>query len=139
MGAKGGFSLIEALVALSIAAISLTAIFSLEQQLAAGQRRAEAAMARVSLRQNMLAAVHDLNPTSQPAGAVTLPPNLVFRWTSEPLTVEKLNTGFPIGDGLFRVRLYRVTVVAYDQSNTPLANLTVERVGWVRTSPAGLL
>ena len=38
--ARQGFSLIEALVALAIAAMVLTAIFELQQQMARGQRRA---------------------------------------------------------------------------------------------------
>ena len=137
---KGGFSLIEALVALSIAAISLTAILELQQQLARGQEHAEAAMRRVTLRQNMLVAVRDLNPMVHPDGDVTLPPNLTLRWTSEPLTPEKLNTGFPTGEGLFKVRLYRVTIAALDAGNSQLATLSVERLGWVslRTGPLGL-
>ena len=37
---RDGFSLIEALVALAIAAMTLTAIFELQQQMIRGQRRA---------------------------------------------------------------------------------------------------
>jgi general secretion pathway protein I len=135
---KRGFSLIEALVALSIAAISLTAILELQQQLARGQEHAEAAMRRVTLRQNMLVAVSNLNPMAQPEGDMQLPPNLTLHWTSEPISPEKLNSGFPSGEGLFRVRLYRVTITAAGADHSQLATLSVERLGWVslRTGPS---
>ncbi len=130
--AKAGFSLIEALVALSIAAISLVAIFEMQQQLANGQRRAEAALARIALRQNALAVVRDLNPQLHPSGEVAMPPNLSYRWTSEPITAAKTSAGFPFGDGVFTVRLYRVTVTAVDSSKGPVGEVTVQRMGWSR-------
>ncbi len=135
---KQGFSLIEALVALSIAAISLTAILELQQQLVRGQEHAEAAMRRVTLRQNMLVAVRDLNPMAQPAGDMSLPPNLTLHWTSEPISPEKVNSGFPSGEGVFRVRLYRVTIAAVGADHSQLATLSVERLGWIslRTGPS---
>ena len=52
---REGFSLIEALVALAIAAMTLTAIFELQQQMIRGQRRAADVMEQVAAQENALA------------------------------------------------------------------------------------
>jgi len=52
---RDGFSLVEALVALAVASMALLAVFALQQQLARGQQRHQAALELVRLQRNALA------------------------------------------------------------------------------------
>lgn len=130
--AREGFSLIEALVALAIAAMTLTAIFELQQQMMQGQRRAADAMEQVASQENALALTRGLNPMDRPAGVIELPDGDTIRWSSEPKTEMRTNAGFPVGDGLFQVQLFTVTVEIERRNGRSPAPLTFDRMGWRR-------
>lgn len=131
-----GFSLIEALVALAIAAMALAAVFTLQRQLAEGEQRHTRTLQLVTLQKNALALTRDLNPTAEPTGAVQLAGGQTVRWTSQPLTPPRTNTSLPAGEGAFEVRLYRVRVDIADSSGRRLGGLDIDRVGWRRLTPA---
>lgn len=135
MKAKRGFSLLEALAALAIAAVSLTAVMGLQYQLSEGQRRHEAAIARADLRKNALVLIKEVNPDEQPEGEIVLPPNLAVRWTSTAITEPKLSAGFPNGDGQFTVTLYRLAVEIVGPDGAVLQDFEVERLGWTLGTP----
>lgn len=138
---RAGFSLIEALVALAIAAVSLLAIFDLQQQMTKAQRRLEVALNQSRLERSAVAAIQDLNPTARPTGALMLGTDAKLSWTSAPLSAEKETAGFPSGNGSFRVRLYRVTLHISDQNGQPVGDYQIDRVGWrgeFQTGPSGL-
>lgn len=130
--ARQGFSLIEALVALAIAAMVLTAIFELQQQMARGQRRAADALEQVAAQENALALIRDVNPMEQPEGAIELPGGDVVRWTSTPKTEPRTNAGFPTGDGVFQVQLFTLTVQVERRNGRSPAPLVFDRMGWRR-------
>ncbi|QYF86433.1 prepilin-type N-terminal cleavage/methylation domain-containing protein [Brevundimonas sp. PAMC22021] len=130
--AREGFSLIEALIALAIAAMTLTAIFELQQQMIRGQRRAADAMEQVAAQENALALTRDLNPLEQPEGTLELPEGDTIRWSSEPQTELRTNAGFPTGDGLFQVQLFTVTVEIDRRNGRSPAPLVFDRMGWRR-------
>lgn len=130
--AREGFSLIEALVALTIAAMTLTAIFELQQQMIRGQRRAADAMEQVASQENALAITRELNPMEQPQGVIELPEGDIIRWSSEPKTEIRTNAGFPTGDGLFQVQLFTVTVEIERLNGRSPAPLVFDRLGWRR-------
>ncbi|WP_287104271.1 prepilin-type N-terminal cleavage/methylation domain-containing protein [Brevundimonas sp.] len=130
--ARQGFSLIEALVALAIAAMVLTAIFELQQQMARGQRRAADALEQVAAQENALALIRDVNPMEQPEGAIELPGGDVVRWTSTPKTEPRTNAGFPTGDGAFQVQLFTLTVQVERRNGRSPAPLVFDRMGWRR-------
>ncbi|NBB63525.1 prepilin-type N-terminal cleavage/methylation domain-containing protein [Pseudomonas sp. ODNR1LW] len=134
---RGGFSLIEALIALTIAAITLTAIFELQQQMARGQRRATDVMEQVAAQENALALIRDLNPMEQPEGSIELPEGDTIRWSATPKTQVQRNAGFPIGDGLFDVQLFTVTVEVNRRNGRSPAPLVVDRLGWRRVDALG--
>lgn len=136
-GARKGFSLIEALIALAIAAMTLTAIFELQQQMIRGQRRAADAMEQVAAQENALALTRDLNPLEQPEGTLELPEGDAIRWSSEPKTEARTNAGFPIGDGLFQVQLFTVTVEIDRRNGRSPAPLVFDRMGWRRMTGEG--
>ncbi len=136
-GARKGFSLIEALIALAIAAMTLTAIFELQQQMIRGQRRAADAMEQVAAQENALALTRELNPLEQPDGMIELPEGDTIRWSSEPQTELRTNAGFPTGDGLFQVQLFTVTVEIDRRNGRSPAPLVFDRMGWRRMTGEG--
>lgn len=134
---RGGFSLIEALIALTIAAITLTAIFELQQQMTRGQRRAADVMAQVAAQENALALIRNLNPMAQPEGLIELPQGDTVRWSAAPKTQVQRNAGFPTGDGLFDVQLFAVTVEVERRNGRSPAPLVIDRLGWRRVDAVG--
>ena len=129
---REGFSLIEAIVALTIAAIMLMAIFDLQQQMARGQERAQRAIAQSALQENALALTRAVNPMERPAGTIALPGGETVRWTSVPKGRAVTNAGFPVGQGAFEVQLYTMTVSIQPTAGPPPAPLTFDRMGWRR-------
>ena len=130
--ARAGFSLIEALVALAIASMTLMAIFELQIQMARSQQRAALAIEQVAVQENALALTRNLNPMAQPQGRVELPDGDVVVWSAEPKSERRINAGFPAGDGAFEVQLYSVTVGVERVQGRPPAPLIFDRVGWRR-------
>lgn len=130
VGARQGFSLIEALVALTIAAITLTAIFELQIQMARGQERATDALAQVAAQENAIALTRDLNPMAQPSGLIELPQGDTIRWTSVALGDPVRGAGFPSGDGRYRLQRFVVTVEVERPTGRSPRPLLFERVGW---------
>ena len=130
-GARG-FSLIEALVALIIAAISLAAVLELQRQLADGQRRYERALEIAQLQRDALALTANINPGAQPDGVVPLAAGRSLRWRAEPRGPEALNTGSATAGRRFEMRLYRVTADILDPSGAAMGQVAFDRVGWRR-------
>lgn len=131
---RAGFSLIEALVALAIASMTLMAIFELQIMMARGQARAERAVDQVVAQDNALSVVRDVNFSEEPQGRIDLPGGDQIQWTSEPLTQPKLNVGYGTREGLFEVTLHQVTVQIVRQGQPSPSPLQFERLGWRRLS-----
>jgi type II secretory pathway pseudopilin PulG len=127
-----GFSLLEALVALAIAALCLIPLMSLQRTYIDGQRRHEAALQRAETQKNALTILRQINPTDEPEGQAVLPPDLTVSWTAPEISDLKTSTGFPSGDGQYQVQLYRLdaSVTRGDQKVVP--DFSVERVGWTQ-------
>lgn len=129
---KAGFTLMEALVALAIAATTLAAVMGIQQELINAQRQNDRILKTSNMERDALALVKDINPASTPEGEIELPPNLMVRWTSEPVSDDKLTAGFPRGDGNYTATLYSVTVTVQDGAGKDMIPaFTVERVGWI--------
>jgi prepilin-type N-terminal cleavage/methylation domain-containing protein len=127
-----GFSLIEALVALIIAAISLAAVLELQRQLADGQRRYERALEIAQLQRDALALTANINPAAQPDGTVPLAAGRSLRWRAEPRGAAALNTGSATAGRRFQMQLYRVTADVLDPSGAAMGQVAFDRVGWRR-------
>ena len=132
---RDGFSLIEALVALAIASMTLMAIFELQIQMTRSQQRAALAIEQVAAQENALALMRNLNPMAQPQGRIELPGGDTIVWTTEPRSERRINAGFPAGDGAFEVQLYRVTVGVERAHGRSPAPLVFDRIGWRRLQP----
>lgn len=129
---RSGFSLIEALVALTIAAMVLGAVFELQVQMVRGQQRATAAIAQVMAQESAIALTRNVNPMEQPSGRIALPDGDTITWTSEPYGVPRVNAGFPEDDGSFEVQLFAVTVAVAAANGPSPQPLTFDRMGWRR-------
>ena len=126
-----GFTLLEALVALAIAAVCLVPLLTLQRQVIDSQRRHEATMRRAEIQRNALVLLREVNPTDQPEGQVSLPPDLTLTWTSTVISDAKLSTGQPTGgDGVFTVQLYRLDAQVLRGDRPIVPPFSVERVGW---------
>ena len=134
---RAGFSLIEALVALAIASMTLMAIFELQIQMARSQQRAAEAIEQVASQESALALTRQLNPMDQPHGRIELPEGDVIVWEAEPRSERRINAGFPTGDGSYEVQLYRVTVGVERRQGRSPAPLVFDRVGWRRLEMEG--
>ncbi len=130
--ARAGFSLIEALIALAIAAMMLTALFQLQIQMARGQARAISVLEQVAAQENALALTRDLNPMEEPVGEIALPDGDTIRWSATPQGPSQTNVGFPAGNGQFEVQLYTVTVEVETRDGDPVSPLVFNRMGWRR-------
>jgi prepilin-type N-terminal cleavage/methylation domain-containing protein len=141
-GVRAGFSLIEALVALVVAALCLLAVFDLQQTFTKGEERAEHALLVSGLQADAAALLTDLNPTLRPSGAAPMAAGRRLQWSSEPLGAPRQGQGFPAGAGRFEVRLYRVQGDILAPDGRLLARVAFDRVGWrsgmtaVSASPA---
>lgn len=133
---RQGFSLIEALVALTIAALTLTAIFELQIQMARGQERAVRAIEQTAVQENALALTRDLNPMARPEGAIQLPDGDRIAWRSQAKGRSVLNTGYPGGQGEYEVQLFTVTVTIERAGGPSPAPLVFDRMGWRRQGQA---
>jgi general secretion pathway protein I len=129
---RSGFSLIEALVALTIAALVLGAIFELQIQMARGQQRAIDVIEQVVAQENALALTQDINPMAMPEGQIVLPGGDTVRWSSTPKGEPVINAGFPFGDGQFSVQLFTVTVEIERLGGRSPAPMVIGRLGWQR-------
>lgn len=137
-GPRSGFSLVEALVALTIAALVLGAIFELQIQMARGQQRAVDVIEQVVAQENAIALTRSINPMATPEGEIELPEGDTIRWRSEPKGEAVTNSGFPVGDGAFSVQLYTLTVEVERLEGRSPAPLAFDRLGWRRLSESDL-
>jgi prepilin-type N-terminal cleavage/methylation domain-containing protein len=134
---KRGFSLIEALVALIIAAMALAGVLELQRQLADGQARYQRALQLAGLERNAIALTADLNLTDQPHGEADLAGGRSLRWQAEPIGAPELNMGSRQSGRAYELRLYRLTVGIFDAAGQPLGQFAYDRVGWRKlTTPA---
>jgi len=127
---RSGFSLIEALVALTIAALTLGAVFQLQIQMARGQQRAAEAIAQVAAQENAIALTRDLNPMAEPVGEIALAGGDTIRWDAVPRDEPIRNAGFPFGNGNYDVQLFTVTVTVERAIGRDPLPLVFDRMGW---------
>ncbi len=135
---RSGFSLVEALVAITIAALVLLAVFELQHQLADGQRRYEQALALAGVQRNAIVLMEGVNPMAEPEGQRALSSGRVMTWRAVPLTPVRPGVGYPSGRGQFDVRLYHLEVTILGADGRRLSSLGFDRLGWRDTRTPGI-
>ncbi len=123
-------------MALAIAAMTMTAIFQLQVQMAQGQRRAQAVLQQVTMQENALALIRDVNFMERPSGQFTVPGADVIRWSAAPRGTARRNISGGAA-GRYEVQLYEVTVQIENAGGRNPPDMVIERVGWRRLDTAG--
>ena len=127
---NAGFSLVEALIALVVAALVLMAIFELQRQLSHDQARYEQAMAATDRRRNVLVLLRGVNPAERPFGALPLSGGRRVRWAAAPLTPARPNRDYPTGRGSYEMQLWRLDVRIETAQGRVIDAFQLDRLGW---------
>lgn len=129
-----GFSLLEAIVALTVFSICAMALYGWLAVNVNALMRVEARAVGVRDGRTALAMLEAVNPMAEPSGERTLPGGLVVRWTSREVVERKPGVG-PSGNPLvFDLALYDVEVRVL-RAGREANRFVVRRAGWetVRT------
>lgn len=123
-----GFSLLEAIVAMTIVATVGLALFAAMSQSTQMVGRAENARRVDSAVRNAVAWMQSVNPMETPSGEQQLG-DVTLRWSSELVEpVRDSMTGY-LQPGLYAVGLYRVRL-ELEQDGRPLADVEIRRAGY---------
>jgi len=120
-------------VVVAIVGVTLIPILQFQTQIARTTTRYAQVEARSSLQRNALVALRELNPMERPTGRLTLAEGKIVSWNASSISKESQSTAHPIGDGEFRVALYRVEAEVSDAASGVRVAFTIERVGWRRS------
>jgi len=131
---QAGFSLLEAIVALTIFSICAMALYAWMSVNQTALIRIQAHDASVRDGRAALAALELVNPMEEPEGNRTLPGGLEVRWSSSEIVPRAPGTGAGGGQLVFDVALYELDVAAL-RKGREVAHFKVRRAGWetVRT------
>jgi general secretion pathway protein I len=125
-----GFSLIEAVVALTLIATLGATLFAWVANSLSALARVEQAAAEDAARLNVLAYMHTVNPMQRPQGSADFG-DLRIEWRTRALQPPQDQIGQSGGVGLYQVGLYetRVTATRPGESATWL-DMTLQQAGW---------
>ena len=127
---EAGFTLLETIIALVILATGLMAFYGFLGTMFHGAERLQAASTAYDRHANALELARFLNPMEAPKGTFNLGAYRID-WTSQPIKAVRQGSRYPVGSGLFKIALYRVTFTfPDDDSITPIE---VEKVGYSRS------
>lgn len=131
-----GFSLLEAIVALTLMATSLLALYAwLSTNTMALNRVSSKALALQDSR-TALAVIETVNPMATPEGMRELAP-LEIRWKSSPLTDLRLGMTAAYGASPFDFRLYQLDVTV-SRDKRVVNEFSLRKTGWVVSRPIRL-
>jgi general secretion pathway protein I len=129
-----GFSVIEALVAVAVVAIALSALVTLQIQVSRTFAEQRTMRAQISAERNALELLRDMNIAERPTGVFELGPGQQVRWDAIPISRPARTTNLGSGFGSYELVLYRVRLVVTQTANSRPVSLTVDKIGW---RPAG--
>lgn len=131
-----GFSLLEAIVALTIMATSLLALYAWLSTSTLALRHVSDSSLSLQDARSALALMETVNPMTEPSGSRTLPP-LEIRWKVLPLTDRRIGMSPAGGATQFDLRLYQVEVEVY-RSDILVREFEIRKAGWEIARPAVL-
>ena len=127
-----GFSLLEAIVALTLLAVAGLALFTWINASFDGIYRADAAQARAQAQSNALAYIQTINPMARPSGETKLG-SLTVSWLAKEIAPKvKPSADSPDGTGNFMVALYDVEFTMTDLPRVPPFTAKVSQLGFER-------
>jgi len=122
-----GFTLIETIVALVILSAVMIGFYDFLSTALNGAHRMELASVAYDHQINALELATALNPMEKPEGTLDLGRYRV-QWTSHPLGDTRQSSGYPAGQGTFKVALYRMIFTFPDDAEIPPIEVT--RLGY---------
>lgn len=128
-----GFSLLEAIVALTIMATCLLALYAWLSTSTFALNRARANALSLQEARSALALVRTINPMVEPTGKRDLPP-LDIRWKARPLTDRRIGMSRAGTSTQFDFQLYDLDVEVF-RDNTLVRDFSVRRTGWEVARP----
>lgn len=130
---EAGFTLLEAIVAIALLGALLVPLFSLMSRNLDGLFRVGEANLRSEVTLNALAMLDTVNPMERPEGSMAMG-NYLLRWRSVALTTPVDGVGFPAGQSLYQVAMYRTEaeVMRLDAAGQPSPWFTFDlrQIGW---------
>lgn len=126
---QSGFSLLEAIVALTIFSICATALFAWLSVNVDALNRVQANRAQVSDGRTALALLEGVNPMKEPSGERDLPGNLVVRWTASEIVPRKPAISTTNSPLVFDIALYALDVHV-TREGRETSRFTLRRAGW---------
>ena len=130
---QSGFSLLEAIVALSIMATTLLALYSWLSVNTMALNRTRSVANSLQDARSALAVVETINPMDQPRGERILPP-LEIRWTARPISDRRTGMSRSGTPTQFDLMLYDVDVEVFRDRNLS-REFTVRKAGWKAARP----
>jgi len=128
-----GFSLLEAIVALTIMATCLLALYAWLSTSTFALGRARASALSLQDARAARAVIETINPMAEPEGTRELPP-LEIRWTTRPLTERRTGMSRAGTATQFDFRLYEVDVEVR-REGTVVRDFTLRKAGWEAARP----
>ncbi len=123
-----GFSLLEAIVALTILATAGLALFAAMSQTVQMVMRAEAVRESDSALRNALAWMETVNPALDPRGQQQLG-EWTLRWESELVEPARDATTGTLQVGLYKIGLYRIGL-ELQREGQPVVEAELQRAGY---------
>jgi general secretion pathway protein I len=123
-----GFSLLEAIIALTLLSVAGLSLLSWIHANLAGLRRIEQAAQRDAAIRNALNFVAALNPALKPQGRQNVA-GYAFAWQSRPLEPLKDGVNYLGATSFYQVGLYEVQIQVF-QADLPLAEITARQPGY---------
>ena len=134
---SAGFTLLEAIVALTVMAMALIPLVTFIAQSSDQLMRAGEANERSLVTQSALALMDPVNPMAQPEGTLPLDDEVSVSWRTTAIAPP--TEGALIGTQLngFRIGFYGVTVMV-SRGNEPWFDFTLRKVGYQNMRASGL-
>lgn len=135
--ASAGFTLLEAIVALTVMALALIPLITFIAQSSDQLMRAADANERSIVTQSVLALMDPINPMAEPEGALPLDEEISVSWTSQAIVPP--NEAAMVGTLLpgFRIGFYGVTV-SVTRDRAPWFDFQMRKVGYQNMRAGGL-
>lgn len=128
----GGFSLIEAIVAMVLLATLGGALFIWINTNLQSVTRIRDANQQQEIQANVLAYLNTVNPMETPEGNFENE-DYILAWNSTPITPKQAGISYMYGQSLFDLMLYEISVQILRKNHDPWFDFKVKQVGYKQT------
>ena len=133
-----GFTLLEAIVALTLISSAGMALFAWVNSNIATLNRVEEASQTAAATRNAIQFMHAVNPMRTPQGEVRLGAYRI-RWRAEPLTAVVDGANFPYGVSLYQFSLYNTRVELAGEAGARDVSFELKQLGYQRVRDMAVL